>query len=366
MRNLAKLDNIGHGDFEAQSFVNQDFPYSLAILICASSMRGSKRSIRPSWVSSRYGPFRTFSSKGPTSKPFRARVILAWVHGGTRGYTVSDCLKHRINARLRAMGHRKTMSVAAHLLLSSAVGCLLMAFVEGQAAAQDNTIPPLIRRPEPGRSGQLPTTGPLNKLASTGLAENGGSIANGVYTNSIYGFSLNIPPGWVVVPAPQPAPVTPDSGKDSIPGATQTIRIILIITENAPLKKNYERKSIQISVLQLGAPAGPHTARDYIAFAERTAQEKGLKVKYLGNPGPVTINGQQLWKAKMNETINGTVQHIEQYATTEGRTVLQFMLVSPQVEGLKSLQPSIQSLRFKDAATNGPANKPAAKKSKQK
>ncbi len=263
------------------------------------------------------------------------------------------------------MRHRKTTNVAAHLLLTSAVGCLLMAFADGHATAQDNTIPPLIRRPEPGSPGQ-PTSGPFNKLGATGLAENGGSIASGVYTNSIYGFSLNVPPGWVVVPPPQPAPVTPDSGKDSIPVTTQTIKMILIITENAPIKKNYERKSIQISVLQLGAPAGPHTARDYIAFAERSAQEKGLNVKFLGNPGPVTINGKQLWKAKMNETINGTVQHIEQYAATEGRTVLQFMLVSPQAAGLKSLQPSIQSLRFKDAATNAAAKKPAATKSKQK
>jgi hypothetical protein len=261
------------------------------------------------------------------------------------------------------MRHRKTTNVAAHLLLTSAVGCLLMAFADGHATAQDNTIPPLIRRPEPGSPGQ-PTSGPFNKLGATGLAENGGSIAYGVYTNSIYGFSLNVPPGWVVVPPPQPA--TPDSGKDSIPGTTQTIKMILIITENAPIKKNYERKSIQISVLQLGAPAGPHTARDYIAFAERSAQEKGLNVKFLGTPGPVTINGKQLWKAKMNETINGTVQHIEQYAATEGRTVLQFMLVSPQAAGLKSLQPSIQSLRFKDAATNAAAKKPAATKSKQK
>ena len=254
--------------------------------------------------------------------------------------------------------------ISGFFLLTPVLGCLLLFFAEGHAAAQDNTIPPLIRRPEPGSPGQ-PTTGPSNKLAATGLAENGGSIANGVYTNSIYGFSLNIPPGWVVVPPPQAAPVSQDPGKASLPGTTQTIRMILIATENAPLKKNYERKSIQISVLQLGAPAGPHTARDYLAFAERSAQEKGLNVKFLGNPEPVTINGRQLWKAKMNETINGTVQHIEQYAAAEGRTVLQFMLVSPQMEGLKTLHPSIQSLRFKADAQKVATKKAPAKSNKQ-
>ena len=239
-----------------------------------------------------------------------------------------------------------------------------MGLAEGHAVGQENSIPPLIRRPEPGAPGQ-PTTNPLNKLAATGLAENGGSIANGIYTNSIYGFSLNIPPGWAVVPAPQPAPLPQDPGKDSIPGTAHPIRMILIVTENAPFKKNYERKSIQISVLQLGAPAGPHTARDYIAFAEKSAQEKGLSVKYIGSPAAVTIKGRQLWKAKLDETINGTVQHIEQYAATEGRTLLQFMLVSPEVEGLKSLQPSIQSLRFKADAQKVATKKAPAKSNKQ-
>ena len=241
-----------------------------------------------------------------------------------------------------------------------------MACAKGYAAPQENTIPPLIRRPEPGAPGQ-PSTNPLNKLAPTGLAENGGSIANGVYTNSIYGFSLNIPPGWAAVPPPEPAPVTQDPAKAPIPGTSQTIRMVLIVTENAPFKKNYERKSIQVSVLQLGAPAGPTTARDYVAFAERSAQEKGLNVKYLGSPEAVTINGKQLWKVKSNETINGSVQHIEQYVATEGRTLLQFMLVSPEVEGLKSMQPSIRSLHFKDAqkaATKKASTKKSNKQSK--
>jgi len=262
------------------------------------------------------------------------------------------------------MRDRKIMNVAARLFLASTLGCLLMVFAEGHAEAQDNTIPPLIRKPEPSAPGQ-PTTGPPRKLPSTGLAESGGSIANGVYTNSIYGFTLNIPPGWAVVPPPEPPSVTQDPEKAPIPGKSQTIRMILIVTENAPLKKNYERKSLQISVLQLGAPAGPNTARDYVAFAERSAQEKGLNVKYLGSPEAVTINGKQLWKAKSDETINGTVQHIEQYVATEGRTLLQFMLVSPQVEGLKSMQPSIQSLRFKADAQKVATKKAPAKSNKQ-
>ena len=256
------------------------------------------------------------------------------------------------------------MSLSARLLLTFTLGWLLMSLAEGDAVGQGNAIPPLIRRPEPGAPGQ-PTTNPPNKLAATGLAENGGSIANGVYTNSIYGFSLNIPPGWVAVPPPAPAPVTQDPAKAPIPGTSQAIRMILIVTENAPFKKNYERKSIQVSVLQLGALAGPNTGRDYIAFAENSALEKGINVQYLGSPKAVIINGRKLWKAQLNETINGTVQHIEQYAATDGRTLLQFMLVSPEAEGLKSMHSAIQSLRFKAAAQKVAAKKAPTKSNKQ-
>lgn len=256
------------------------------------------------------------------------------------------------------------MSVSARWLLTFTLGWLLMGLAEGHAVGQGNAIPPLIRRPEPGAPGQ-PTTNPLNKLAATGLAENGGSIANGVYTNSIYGFSLNIPPGWVVVPPPASAPVTQDPAKAPIPGTSQTIRMILIVTENAPFKKNYERKSLQVSVLQLAAPAGPNTGRDYIAFAENSALEKGINVQYFGSPKAVIINGRKLWKAQLDETINGTAQHIEQYAATDGRTLLQFMLVSPEAEGLKSMHPSIQSLRFKAAAQKVAAKKAPTNGNKQ-
>jgi hypothetical protein len=41
------------------------------------------------------------------------------------------------------------------------------------------------------------------------------------------------------------------------------------------------------------------------------------------------------------------------------------MLVSPQAEGLKSLQPSIQSLRFKADAQKVAAKKAPAKSNKQ-
>ena len=255
------------------------------------------------------------------------------------------------------------MRLAARPLLTFAVLYCIVLVAEDSLVAESSATPPLFQPPQSGVPGQTPT-GPPPQLTSTGLTENGGSIVNGVYTNSIYGFSLNIPPGWVVVPPPKTPPIATEGASQSLPKGAHPIRMFLIVTENAPFKKNYERKSLQISVVPLSAPSGPDTARDFLNFSERSAKQKGLAVQYQGDPEQITINGQRVCEAKLQETINGTVQHIEEYAVAAGRTVLQFMLVSPDPEGLKAMQPSIKSLRLEDATKKAPPKKAAASKRK--
>ena len=202
--------------------------------------------------------------------------------------------------------------------------------------------------------------GPSSRMTPTGLHETGGSIANDVYSNSIYGFSIKIPPGWVVLPSRGPKVATQDA---ALLKAAQISRPLLVITENAPLKKSNQRKNIQIIATRMRAPSGPTAAQDYLAYSQKTAKEKGMDVEYLGDPQEVTVNGQTLWKLASNEPSNGVVQHVEQYVITRESILLQFFLVSPDEAGLKQLEPSIQSLEFK-ATTPRTATKGSAKKTK--
>jgi hypothetical protein len=201
---------------------------------------------------------------------------------------------------------------------------------------------------------------PSSRMTPTGLSATGGSIANDVYSNSIYGFSIKIPPGWVVLPSREPKVATQDA---ALLKSAQTSRPLLVITENAPLKKSNQRKNIQIIATRLRASAGPNAAQDYLAFSQKTAKEKGMDVEYLGDPQEATINGQTLWKLASNEPSNGAMQHVEQYVTTRESILLQFFLVSPDEAGLKTLEPSIQSLEFKAMAPRK-ATKGSAKKAK--
>jgi len=214
------------------------------------------------------------------------------------------------------------------------------------------------------RPGGLPPGGEgSSKMAPTGLAENGGSIANGTYTNSIYGFSMKVPPGWVVVPSKSPVAPDPSSRDAALMKAAQINHVLLVVTENAPMKKSTQRKSIQIVATRLIKKTSPNEGQEYLNYSKRTALERKMAVEYLGDPTEVSINGSKLWTIDLNQSTEGTTQHVQQYVTIQGAILLQFMLVSPDEAGLKDLQPSIQSLKMKPV-TEKPTSARSTKKKK--
>jgi hypothetical protein len=176
------------------------------------------------------------------------------------------------------------------------------------------------------------------------MAASGGSLANGIYSNSTYRFSLQVPPGWAVVPP------TAETAKTAAPRTTashQSNRVLLVMTENAPFRKSTERKALQIIATRLATVPGPTAAEGFITYSERTAKEQGMAVKYEHSPERLTIHDRPFSKATLVQTTDGADQHIEQYVTTAGESLLQFILISPTAEGLKDLQPTIQSLQFR-------------------
>ena len=201
-------------------------------------------------------------------------------------------------------------------------------------------------------------------MIPTGLSASGGAIANDVYTNSIYDFSLKVPPGWVVVPPKMGAEVKLQAEHPELAQYSENNRMLLLMTENQPLKKPYQRRSIQISATRMVNP-GSQSAQAYLQYSQKTAKEKGMAVEYLNEPQEVTINGQKLWWNKMKLNTAGGPQVADQYAVMQGAFLLQFFLVSPNEEGLKTLQPSIETLSIKPMAAQESAPAPPAAKRKK-
>jgi hypothetical protein len=239
-------------------------------------------------------------------------------------------------------------SLATTLVLASSLG----AFCQTAPAPT----PPAQRAPAPGTGSVDPS-----KMTPTGLAANGGSLANDTYTNTTYGFSLKVPPGWVVVPSKNPVAPPVNAREAALMQAAQANHVLLVMTENAPMKKSAQRKSLQIVATRLLKTTAPNEGEQYLIYSKRTALERKMAVEYQGDPTEVTINGNKFWTIGLNQSIEGAVQHVEQYVTTQGSVLLQFMLVSPDEKGLKDLEPSVQSIEMK-AVTEKPAAKPSRRK----
>ena len=228
------------------------------------------------------------------------------------------------------------------LIVHAITGLLLIslsAITAAQALSGPQTQP--AQAGPPTGPGQTP---PDRRLPPTGIAANGGSLAHDLYTNTIYGFSLKTPPGWVVIPLPG-AGDTSSQGQSAGPElakGAQPNRILLLMSENARMKRPFERKSIQI----LATRTETKTAEDFLLSSQKTVKEKQMAVEYLNAPREVTINKQKLWWNKMKMNTAGGPQVANQYVVMQGPILLQFFLVSPDEAGLKSLQPTIESLNI--------------------
>jgi hypothetical protein len=239
---------------------------------------------------------------------------------------------------------------------------LLAGSVAAPGQAQQNPAP--APAPPPANPA-TPAGSEAVRMAPTGLAANGGSIVNDVYTNTTYGFTMKLPPGWVVVPANDPVVASKDPKEEALMQAAQTNHVLLLTTENAPMKKHTQRKSIQIIATRLLQKPHPNEGQQYLVYSKRTALEKKMPVEYLGDPAAVTIHGSKVWTIGLNQTTGEDVQRIQQYVATQGSVLLQFMFVSPDEKGLKDLQPSMRSINLNPSAkktTPAPAmkKKPAA------
>ena len=200
-------------------------------------------------------------------------------------------------------------------------------------------------------------------MAPTGLAANGGAIANDVYTNTTYGFSMKLPPGWVVVPSKNPVAPSATPREEALMQSAQVNHVLLVLTENAPMKKSTQRKSIQIVATRLLKKPGPNEGQDYLVYSKRTALEKKMPVEYTGDPTEITIKGNKFWTIGLNQTTGQDVQHVEQYVAMQGSVLLQFLIVSPDEKGLKDIEPSIQSIAMKPVTEkSAPARTPRKKK----
>jgi hypothetical protein len=180
-----------------------------------------------------------------------------------------------------------------------------------------------------------------------------GSIAGNIYSNTFFGFSLEIPEGWkvaddaalkalternieVLSQQPQGATYARNSEVDSP---------LLIMGEREPAKGGQHRRMLQILCTDVSERPGQLSADGFLKFEAEANIRIGTGAEYSDTLEQVTLGGREFWKVYFTRK-SSILWHGAHFATIDKTHVLQFVLLSPDEEGLRQLEAVLRTLHF--------------------
>jgi hypothetical protein len=174
------------------------------------------------------------------------------------------------------------------------------------------------------------------------------------YTNEFFGFSVEVPPGWKVgsnrgfkklqdKAAQDVTRNNADLGK--LQRSAEIDSPLLVMGEIEVWDHGPNHRLVQLLSTDVSTRPGVPSAQEYLRFTGSALTSKGQAREYISQPEPVTIGGRVLWKAYFTQN-SRTVWHGVQFVTIEKKHVLQFVLLSPDANGLKSLEVLLRTLHF--------------------
>ena len=220
-----------------------------------------------------------------------------------------------------------------------------------------------------GQQSSSTQAGAQNKPVSVGedpsakiVRADGSTITGTHYWNPYFGFSIELPRGWVI-PAQQEVDTMQEKNiknlvkedpvlQEEAARSRITSTPPLVVIENNAGKEGFDRRGFELIASDISAEQGPLTPEAYLKAVAQFAKEKKLPVEYSGTPEKVTVNGTILWKTKLKETTNGHVQYVRQYVAIIKKCAVQYLLVGPDDAGLEELEPVIRSLHFSSSAND--------------
>jgi hypothetical protein len=194
------------------------------------------------------------------------------------------------------------------------------------------------------------------------LNPDGSKIVGSRYTNAFFGFTFEFPSGWVVHPNAVARKAMNETknklaeGHPDLAAAASkpdTSAPLLVVSEPTAYKDSNTARTLKILASDVGGEKHPGTAVDYLNAVDAMTKQGKLPVELLTKPEAITINGKSLGKAYLKMTFEGKTYYVASYALKHGEYMLQFMITSPDREGLAELEPQMETLRF-SAKTSHP------------
>jgi hypothetical protein len=201
----------------------------------------------------------------------------------------------------------------------------------------------------------LAQTHDSGSLAS-GQHTHDGTISSGIYTNEFFEFSVEIPPGWKIGDNVRYQALNSKSREEAARLDPELAKLgqgaeinapLLVMAETKPWMDGKQHRLVRILSTDASSRPGTPSAEEFLRFTADTNRKYGLSEDYVTKPEPIQLGGRTAWKAYFNQ--QGTVLwHSVNVAIVSKKHILQFILTSPDEEGLRSLETVLRTVRFKD------------------
>ncbi len=187
-----------------------------------------------------------------------------------------------------------------------------------------------------------------------------GSISGNVYTNRFFGFVFEFPKDWTVVRTDTARAVAKLGGtllangdpvlQDVTQAGDRTSYPLLSLIEGMAGTRGMSTRTIQIIATDMRSQPDLKSGEEFLKFSATMYRELGLPLEVVGVPRGLEFGGKKFSKAELAIHMNNDVQHGAQIVAIEKGYVLQFLLVSPDSQGLEEILKTMDTLRFREAA----------------
>lgn len=182
-----------------------------------------------------------------------------------------------------------------------------------------------------------------------------GTISSGIYSNEFFEFSAEVPPGWKVIDNARYQALNQKSRKQAANLSSELAKLgqgeeinapLLVIVETKPWTHSKKHRSFRILSTDVSSRPGEASAERFLKFTADTNRRYGLSEDYVTKPEATKLGGRTAWKAYFNQQ-SSVLWHSVNVVVVSKKHILQFILTSPDEDGLGSLETLLRTVRFK-------------------
>ena len=176
-----------------------------------------------------------------------------------------------------------------------------------------------------------------------------GSIADHIYTNAYFGFSLEVPEGWKVA-SNEALRSLSERNKQFLAQMPKMKRYatndevdspLLIMGLRQPTKDGQHTQMLQVCSTDISAVPGQPSADGFLKLVAEAYPGR----EYADTLQLITMGGKEFWRLNFTQQ-SSVLWHGSHLAAIEKQHVLQFVLLSPDEDGLHKLEAILHTVHF--------------------